>query len=138
MKKINLILILVLSIVISIFATTLVYNIFIVYEAQEILMDIKVGDHIGLNLDTDALHFGISMSPGSAARDIIVSNDHNISLRVDIRPAGKIADWVLVKENNFVLKPGEKKNVEFEVNVPKDVEVGLYEGVLRIFFRRVY
>jgi len=31
---------------------------------------------------------------------------------------GGVADWIKVKETNFVLKPGESKDVHFEMNVP--------------------
>lgn len=33
---------------------------------------------------------------------------------------GGVADWIKVKEANFVLKPGESKDVHFEVNVPSN------------------
>jgi len=36
-----------------------------------------------------------------------------------------VADWIKVKEANFVLKPGESKDIHFEVNDPQIIIIGM-------------
>jgi len=122
---------------VSVALTTLFYSFYIVEDVKVVPMDIKVSDHIGFNLDTDSMHFGISTSPGYAGRSFILSHDNEKPLRVEIKIYGEMADWVYIKENSFVLEPNVSKEVKFEVYVPENIEQGHYNGTIKIFFKRV-
>ena len=66
-------------------------------------MDVIVSDHIGFNLDTDALHFGRVTSPGWAGRELVISHDNEKPTRVDISVFGDISNWVYLNKSSFVL-----------------------------------
>lgn len=114
------------------------YSLYYIYDVQDIPMDVKVQDHVGFNLDTDALHFGIVMSPGYAGRSIVVTHPLDRPLQVVIQTSGEIAPWVEANYWEFVLQPGETKSVLFELYCPEGVEPGNYSGNVRVTFKRIF
>ena len=107
----------------------------LVVEAIEIDMKVKISDHFGLNADNDALRFGMIMPGTEAERGLMVSNRHDMPVKVTIRTSGAMEGWVRVSENNFDLLPGEGKNVTFTVH-PLVSEYGEYEGKAVVVMRR--
>ena len=100
-------------------------------------MDVIVSDHYGLNLDTDALHFGRVKTPGGADRAIIISNTYEKPVKVLISTRGEIRDWVFINESRFILNPDEVRNVTFSLNVPENIAQGNHTGTVKIIFERV-
>ncbi|MBS1266078.1 MAG: hypothetical protein MAG795_00043 [Candidatus Woesearchaeota archaeon] len=117
--------------------TAIFYSYFVVVEATSIHMDLKVGDHIGLNTDVDAMHFGIVASPGYGNREFIVTNNNSIPVEVTIRLHGEMIKWINVSDYNFYLEPGEHKTVELEAYIPRGTEHGYYEGKIQVILKRI-
>ncbi len=118
--------------------TSIFYSYFIVVEATAIPMDLKVGEHIGLNTDVDAMHFGMVTSPGYGNREFLVTNNNTIPVEVTIRMYGEFSKWINVSDYNFYLDAGEHKPVKLEVYVPRNTEHGFYEGKMDVILRRIW
>ena len=124
-----------LSSVITILAFQYFYTTSI-YEIREVGMDVYVRNTPGLNVDSDALHFGIVPPGGSGRRTITIEND-DIANTVSIEAYGDIASWVYVSENDFYIAPSETRSIEVSVDVPGDTPVRSYRnGTLRLIFRK--
>ena len=137
MKTKILLLIIVSIALLSITTTSLFYSHYIIYSMHEFKMDIEIGDHLGFNVDTDALHFGLSMSPGKATRWLNISHQNKNPLQVDIQTAGYLGSWIYIEEPSFVLEPNVNKEVTVECHIPENIEYGHYNGTLKVIFKRI-
>ena len=136
MKLATFIILLFCAFLISISAALLYYS-SLVLDVQYIPMDLRVSTVVGINADTDALHFGKVTSPGGGDRFIVISNDYQLPLTVLISSSGRLKSWVSLNESRFILGPSEKHGVKVSVNLPAGVEQGVYNGTLKILFRRL-
>jgi len=133
-KKVILAVVLLLIVII---ALTLAYSKLFILGVKEIEFSIKVGENIGLNVDTDKLYFGtIPMGGGESNRNIFIQNEKHSLARVNINSYGDKAGWLYVSKNNFFLKKGEGQNIELKIKVPNGAELGSYEGKILIVFTR--
>lgn len=137
MKSNQFFLMLVFITLICVTSTMLFYSFYVVEDLKVIPMDIVVSDHYGFNLDTDAMHFGMTTSPGSTSRALNISQKGEHPLMVDIKTDGDIGDWVYPDDNGFVLEPGIIKEVMLTINVPENIDYGQYNGTIKVFFKRV-
>lgn len=99
-------------------------------------MDLEVKREIGINIDTDAFHFGGLRPGGSSERQVSIRQEYDFPVLVNIKTKGEMADLVSVSENNFVLEPGESKTVTFTAKVGKETSYGNYTGNVIFEFRR--
>jgi len=109
------------------------YNFSKIKEIKTIEMEIKVSDHIGINLDTESLIFGTVIPGGGATRSLRIESDEPVFVTVKLK--GALAKWSGVKENNFVFNG--TKFLTFFVNVPKFTQFGNYTGEAIIIFKKV-
>lgn len=107
--------------------TLLFYSFYSIKEIKTIPMDLKVEDYVGINTDSDALHFGAISPGGVGTRAVVISNNYKEPLRVKVELYGDFISWVSV-ERDFVLEKGEAKKVAFTVSVPSDAVYGNYTG----------
>mgnify|MGYP001562819281 CR=1 FL=1 len=137
MKKNNFKKIIILSsiLIILVISIAVVYFMYSVIDVVYIDFDFKVSDpkHIGFNVDSDALHFGIIPPGGNGHRDLILENEERV--RVLIKVIG--SDYVYPNKNNFILGPNNSTSVEFSASPPLDTLPGNYSGKVRIIFKRV-
>ena len=137
MNSKHLLMMLLLVVLLCVGLTTLFYSFYVIEDKRVVPMDIKVSDHGGFNLDTDAMHFGLAAAGDTPERSLFISHDSDHPLLVEIRFYGEFADWVEPSENSFVLEPGEQKEVFFKVYVPGGMEHKQYNGTIVIFFKRI-
>ena len=116
--------------------TVLFYYNFVVFDVKEYDMVLIVSDHIGFDVTTEKLHFGMVTPGGSSTRDLIIANEFSRPLIVQIKTSGKLASWVAPSVNNFILQPNETKNVTMVAVAPEDAKYGNYTGKVKIVFRR--
>ncbi len=90
---------------------------------------------LGLNADTDALHFGIIPPGNSGFRKIVVNSKEHYRIVVEASDK-ELVDWMTVSENNFIMEPGTTKELEVTIDVPKNATEGNYTGDLIISFYR--
>jgi hypothetical protein len=107
-----------------------------IYKVIEFPMEVYVDSTVGVNVDTDAVHFGI-VPPGSSSGRRMTVTAGGFRTLVTFESSGDIAEWVTVSENGFLLEPGGNRTVMIDVAIPDDVVPLAYRsGTLRIVFRK--
>ncbi|KHO45999.1 MAG: hypothetical protein QS99_C0010G0006 [archaeon GW2011_AR4] len=95
-------------------------------------LDVSVDSVIGINTDTDALHFG-KIPPGQRGeRSFALDQDYPFAVAISIIPEGSIGPWTNISSSTVLLWPHQPQNVTITVRVPGDIPPGNYTGILRI------
>lgn len=138
MEKKKIILLSVIVAVLSITATSLFYSFYKIDYVQEFNMSIIVGDHIGIDVSSDKLSFGMVPPGGSSAtRQINIQNSKSYPLKVNVHKYGEIKDWVSASPNSFIIRENENKQVSFDAKTPQNTEYGSYNGKVRFYFLKL-
>lgn len=89
---------------------------------------------VGVNPTTERLDFG-DLSRGTAAvRTVTVTNDTFVPFFVTIVKLGSISSLMNISENNFMLRKGQEKKIEFGTYMPASAEIGRkYTGRVFVF-----
>ena len=135
MKKINAILtILIISLIVSSLTYLIIQNLRVVARTSY-NMDVIVWDdkRVGINLNTDAIHFGGMGAGNGANRGVIIDAEEDVI--VSILKKGQMATWVS-NPNNFYMQKGEQRNITFSLSVPKDTLPGNYTGEAIFIFKK--
>ena len=90
-----------------------------------------VGKNVGFDLNTTALTFGKLAPGGSSTRNMTIANLREFPIRVNILADRNISSF-LTTETEFLLFPGEKKDIAFTLSVPSNLSYGNYSG--RVLF----
>jgi hypothetical protein len=99
-------------------------------------MHLTIGESPGFDVTTELIEFGRVPPIGSAKKTLILNNRETTKL-VHITATGKLKNLVQVSENNFIMHPGESKDLGVLAIVPADAKYGEYNGKLRIKFTEV-
>lgn len=102
-------------------------------KVDTIKASFEVGDRVGLNVDNDALNFGIILPGGGSKRSINVSNTHPYTIMVKLYKTGNISNFLHFDETTYVT-PNEAKEIFFNVGVPSNASSGKYSGEIKIAF----
>lgn len=135
MKKYQVFLILCAVALVCISATITFYSFFYIKEIKTLDMDLKVGDYVGINADTDALHFGTISPGGVGTKSVTLSNNYEEKLAVKIKLYGDLAGFIDVKRD-FVLYENQSEKIAFTARVPQDAPYGNYTGRVVFVFKR--
>ncbi|MBR9706250.1 hypothetical protein GOV14_04395 [Candidatus Pacearchaeota archaeon] len=107
-----------------------------IVEKQRIKATVFVGDNPGIDLNTTALTFGmVQRGGGSATRKLILDNSEDKNVKIKIYIEGNISQLMQVSDNNFILGPGEIKEVKFTV-IPGDLDGGWYLGEVIVYTQK--
>lgn len=136
MKKINAILVILIIAFTTIGIVSIVYNTMTTIGIRDIEMDAKVGDRIGIAVDSDKLIFGMMMPGGAGKRELFIGNEHDFPISVYFTPIGQLKKYTNLPENPVLLQPGENKEVSVSVNFPEDMPYGNYTGIMRVVFTK--
>ncbi|MDI6736995.1 MAG: hypothetical protein QME12_00580 [Nanoarchaeota archaeon] len=136
MKKINAILIILIMAFTTIGVVSIVYNTLTTIGIRDIEMDAKVGDRIGIAVDSDKFIFGMMQPGGSAKREVFIGNEHDFPIIVRFAPIGQLKPYIYISENPALLQPGENKEINIAVTMPKDMPYGNYTGIMRVIFTK--
>jgi len=94
------------------------------------------GERSGFDLERGRLNFG-SIAPGAfVERQITIENTYEHSIITKIKSSGAISPYIIVSENNFVLTPGESRNITFSCSPERGIEFGEYPGEIEIIFNK--
>ncbi len=137
MKSLNFMLLLICTAFLGSLLAISFYSFYLVYDVKYLPMDVKVSNHYGLNLDTDAVHFGRVTTPGGAGRSVIIANTYDKPVEVLVSSSGKIASWLTINESRFIMGPGANREVMLTLDLPSNISYGNYTGTLKILFKRV-
>ena len=107
-----------------------------IMEIEEIPMSFAVKNIGGFNTGTDEIYFGSTPKGSSANRTIHIVSDYRRKVRAIA--LGNISQVVTISQNDFIVEPGVRVDVELMATAPKDVEyVTRYSGTLRLLFLSV-
>ena len=110
---------------------------------SEFDMDAEIVEsgNVGLNVDTDAIHFGIVPRDGGATRHINLTNSEEYGVFIYIeKDDSLLSSIVRINPNYFTLEGNGKEKIDVSVSVPDDFESGNYTGHVKVikkipFFR---
>lgn len=94
---------------------------------------ISVGDHVGFDVNTTALHFGTLPPGGVGERAVTVTPEDDSLITFSVDGIG----MVFPTENNIVAKEGMTRTVTFKAVVPENQPYGTYTGTLLIISQKV-
>lgn len=115
--------------------TLIAYFGFYLTEYQNVPLDFLVQHGVaGMDLDTDALHFGTVPPGGVARRSMTVTPVRDARLLVRFR--GAAAQFMSVAPNNIMVHEGVPFLLNFTVTIPENTSEGNYTGEARFFFFR--
>lgn len=105
------------------------------YKVLEYDMDVKFGmdENIGINVDTDAIHFGkvpsqkLTGRSAEATRELIVSSGE-ANVRAVVKTSGELGQWVTAEPKKFHLAKNQTQTIVLTARVPYDTEPGNYTG----------
>src|SRR3989344_3058823 len=132
MEKNKILILLLVTAILSITLTYFFYQSAKIYSIKELKMNIIIGNYIGLNTDTDAIHFGTTLPGTSANREIVLNTDKNIT--VNLKLSGNISSFIKIPENNFILSKNMQKSIKLTSVIPLNATKGVYIGILKITF----
>ncbi|HLC55250.1 MAG TPA: hypothetical protein VJJ75_01820 [Candidatus Nanoarchaeia archaeon] len=114
---------------IAIGSTLAIYN--FRYTTEEIPFDATAGDYIGINADTDMLHFGTGYPRSTLERELRFKADAWTEVRIS-----STLPFAYAGVPTFVLAPGEERFVKVFVSLPES-KLGAYTGKFIIRQREV-
>ena len=117
----------------TIISTILLLNIAVPQYIAKYEMSLIVGGHVGFDVSSEKITFGMVPKGGTSKRQINIENREFYN-KVVIRAYGGLAGWVRVSNNSFVMLPYEKKKLDVIAAVPENAQFGNYSGVLKIKF----
>lgn len=132
MKTNKIILMSAIIVFIGIAVTSMLYVNYKVVSVEEIGFDLEIGNEMGFNIDTDAIHFGRVPLGGSSKKQINLTNNKEFDVLIVVQKDSEINDWISIGENKFVLVPGENKEVSISIKIPLDAEYDKYEGKIKV------
>ncbi|MEK7643424.1 MAG: hypothetical protein AAB372_03190 [Patescibacteria group bacterium] len=89
---------------------------------------------VGVNPTTTSLDFGDLSRGTTAMRAITITNDTSMPFFVSVLRLGSIGDLLKQDPNNFMLRKGEQKKMEFTVYMPASATVDQhYTGRIIVF-----
>jgi hypothetical protein len=138
MKTKEIIILSILILIISCGLTVIFYSFYIIKDVKKITMDLIVDDSgiVGVNSDTDGLHFGTVPRKGSSTRRMIINHKENYPVYVSIHAYGPFLEWLNISDYNLYLEPNEDREIKFTVKVPENADSGIYNGTVIVVTRR--
>ncbi|MFW5865997.1 MAG: hypothetical protein ACOCU6_02800 [Nanoarchaeota archaeon] len=95
---------------------------------SSIAYDYQVIDEIGVNIDTDALHFGGGPRGAIRQRSLNLTPHHDGTLLFSWVGDGNLS----VSDNNFAVSSGEIVQVNFTLVIPENASYGNYSGTIYV------
>jgi len=123
--------ILLVLVFLSALCTYIILNFLSEQKIVDYKMQLIVGNHIGFDLNTSVITFGMVIPSGNAVRHLDLKNGEQKN-KFQILAFGDLAGWIKLSENDFVLQPYEKRTLNITAQVPKNADLGNYTGTLRV------
>jgi hypothetical protein len=115
----------------SALCTYIILNFLSEQKIVDYKMQLIVGNHIGFDLNTSVITFGMVTPSGSAVRHLDLKNGEQKN-KFQILAFGGLAGWIKLSENDFILQPYEKRTLNITAQVPENADLGNYSGTLRV------
>jgi len=96
------------------------------YEAS-----VKVGDYVGINLDTDKIHFGTVFAGGHSKREVFVNT--TTPGYVFLTVSGPMKNMIQTFDRFSNVQEGEQKSFVLYAAPPHDSEDGVYNSTVHVY-----
>jgi hypothetical protein len=123
--------ILLVLVFLSALCTYIILNFLSEQKIVDYKMQLTVGNHIGFDLNTSVITFGMVTPSSSAVRHLNLKNGDQKN-KFQILAFGDMASWIKLSENDFILQPYEKRTLNITAQVPENADLGNYTGILRV------
>lgn len=100
------------------------------YRVDVVPYDFSVKEHLGVNVDSDIIHFGGGPPGVLLSRSVILEAEVDSRVTVFWDGPGIMS----VSKNDFMLSKGENTSVMFYLTVPAGLELGNYSGNVTFSF----
>lgn len=100
------------------------------YLVENIPYDFSVKDKLGVNVDSDSLHFGGGPAGVILQRSLAFTVEQDSRVVVSWDGPGSLS----VDKNDFILKKGENTSIMFYLSFSKDLPIGDYNGTVELHF----
>lgn len=128
-RKIKIILLVIAGIILIFIAVQ-----FINASKYKMTVNVVEGENVlGVNPTTEKLDFGDLSRNNGMIRRINMINGGSLKTRVIVFKFGEVSDLIKLNKNFFVLNPGDKFELTFEINIPASAEFREYKGNVWIF-----
>lgn len=97
------------------------------------IVSVKNTTVIGVNPSTNQLDFGELPPGGAAIRYVEIVNEGDMQVYIKVLKIGSIAELIKSKNETYLLSQGEKRKMEFMLNIPSNAEEREYKGKVYIF-----
>jgi hypothetical protein len=115
----------------------LIVSFILLPNTQSVKTSFMVSEKVGFDLNKNELTFGSMQPGGSASRALTLENTFNREIIITLNAEGNIKDYLIASENDFILKPNEKKNITITAFSYKNQSYGNYTGKINIIFKYV-
>ena len=125
-------------IIITIMITAKVYSLAHgVIRTETLGMDLIVakGSTIGVNVDTDAIHFGKVQPGAGSTKHLNLTNTFDFPVSVLMRPSGDIS-WFIPGDIYVIMQPHTQIQYTLGLSVPMGTVPRTYTGEYHITYRR--
>ena len=119
-----------------ILSLVLIIGVFLVYASNKIIgyavyqVDYSIGDYAGVNLDSDAIHFGIVMPGTITKRTLRVATSKNANIDINLNNL----DNIMADKDYFFLEANQSENVVLSLFVPLNAVKGNHSGKLVVMY----
>jgi len=136
-KKILIIAILIIIIfILSIYLYSNLIDYLSIIEKKQIYTKVIIGENYGFDINGSALTFGMITPEGdTASREIILENIYGKNVRIEFYVEGSIKKFMIISDNELILRRDEKRKISFIVSAPENTPYGTYDGNVKILIK---
>tara|TARA_Y100000310_G_scaffold263034_1_gene272920 strand:+ start:6139 stop:6564 length:426 start_codon:yes stop_codon:yes gene_type:complete len=92
---------------------------------------------MGLNVDTDALHFGTMGRGSTSGRFVDINNTGEFPVTVELSGHGPMGKYIVFEESDFFLDIDDSRHLGIDLAIPIYQSLGKSTGSVKILFKRV-
>lgn len=104
-------------------------------ETLELEMSIKVGDHVGFDVNTTRITFGTVPQGGISVREVVITNTADYDKIAHFGVDGNISSFVTLPADTLV-KANRNTTISAKAKVPVGSPYGEYTGKFKVFLWR--
>jgi hypothetical protein len=107
-----------------------------IMEVKEMKTTLNVSDYVGINLDTDKLHFGTVFPGGYSVREVTINSSQEGFVYVAVQETavqGGFSDWIFVSSQGKFVDAESPATLMFTAKSPNDAKPGNYGSTLKFY-----
>lgn len=114
-----------------IYFTLKTYAVYSIKNIQTLNYTVNISDYVGLNLDSDKLHFGTVIPGGSSKRSMTLTTTQEGYVYVTSKN-----NWIQISNQGQYVNTTTPANFEFQINIPKNEEPQNIENKIKFYITK--